>query len=119
MGDAGVGPGGAEDQDDGLVQGTVPGVAARGGGPGGAAVVGACLAELAEGDGVAAGFGQEVADPRSCSWDGRLPLRRVASLMTVRGWAGSWLPIVPEPGLAVLDDVVIWRRRAPRGSSLP
>ena len=55
------------------------------------------------------------ADPRSCSWGGRLPLRRVASLMTVRGWAGSWFPIVPEPGLAVLDDVVIWRPQGPRG----
>jgi hypothetical protein len=49
------------------------------------------------------------ADPRSCSWGGRLPLRRVASLMTVRGWACSWFPIVPEPGLAVWDDVVTWR----------
>jgi len=48
-----------------------------------------------------------------------LPLRRVASLMTVRGWAGSWFPIVPEPGLAVLDDVVIWRPQGPEGSSLP
>jgi len=44
-----------------------------------------------------------------------LPLRRVASLMTVRGWAGSWFPIVPEPGLAVFG----WRRdlaaAGPRG----
>ena len=59
--DPGVGPGGAEDQDDGFIKRAVPGVTVGVRGPGGAAVVGACGAELAEGDGVAAGFGQEVA----------------------------------------------------------
>src|SRR5690348_16779653 len=52
--DSAVGPGGAEDQDDGLVQGPVPGVAAGVGGPGGAAVFGAFGAQVAEGDRVAA-----------------------------------------------------------------
>jgi hypothetical protein len=55
---SGVSPGGAKDQDDSLVQGPTPGVTAGVGGPGGAAVVGASLAELAEGDGVAAGFSE-------------------------------------------------------------
>ena len=59
--DAFVGPDDGQDQDDGLVQGAAPGVAVGVRGPGGAAVVGAGGAELAEGDGVAAGFGQEVA----------------------------------------------------------
>jgi hypothetical protein len=64
-GDAGVtspgrGPG-LIDQDDGFVDGPSPGVAFAAGVAFGAPVVGAGLAELAEGDGVAAGFGQEVA----------------------------------------------------------
>src|SRR5262245_13117865 len=56
----GVGPG-LEDHDDGLVEGTTPGVAFTVRMTLGAAVVGASFAELAEGDRVAAGFGQEVA----------------------------------------------------------
>ena len=56
-----VGPDDGQDQDDGLVQGAAPGVAVGVRGASGAAVVGAGLAELAEGDGVAAGFGEEVA----------------------------------------------------------
>src|SRR5690348_3445909 len=58
--DAFVGPDGGEDQDDGLVQGAAPGVAVSVRRPGGAAVLSAGGAELAEGDGVAARFGQEV-----------------------------------------------------------
>ena len=54
-----VGPDGGQDQDDGLVQGAAPGVAVGVRGAGGAAVVGAGSAELAEGDGVAAGFGEK------------------------------------------------------------
>src|ERR1043166_6669914 len=59
--DAVVGPDGGQDQDDGLVQGSAPGVAVSVRGAQGAAVVRAGGAELAEGDGVAAGFGEEVA----------------------------------------------------------
>src|ERR1035438_8180703 len=55
-----VGPGG-EDQDDALLEGAAPGVAFAVGVALGAAVLGAGGAELAEGDGVAAGFGEEVA----------------------------------------------------------
>src|SRR6266568_5229415 len=59
---SGVAPDGdGEDQNDGFIEWPAPGIAAGGGGPGGAAVVGACGAELAEGDRVAAGFGQGVA----------------------------------------------------------
>src|SRR5690242_12781775 len=58
--DAFVGPDDGQDQDDGLVQGATPGVAVGVRGTGGAAVVGAGGAQLAEGDGVAAGFGEEV-----------------------------------------------------------
>jgi hypothetical protein len=47
-----VGPDDGQDQDDGLVQGAAPGVAVGVRGAGGAAVVGAGGAELAEGDGV-------------------------------------------------------------------
>ena len=50
-----------DDQDDGFVQGTAPGVAFAAGVAFGAAVVGAGRAELAEGDRVPPGFGQEVA----------------------------------------------------------
>src|SRR5262245_57378306 len=57
---SGVGPGG-DDQDDGFVEGAAPGVAFAAGVAFGAAVLGAGAAELAEGDGVAAGFGEEVA----------------------------------------------------------
>ena len=52
--DAFIGPDDGHDQDDGLVQGAAPGVAASVRGPGRAAVVGAGLAELTEGNGVAA-----------------------------------------------------------------
>ncbi len=45
---SGVGPGGAEDQDDGLVQRTAPGVAVGTGRTAGPAVFGAGGAELAE-----------------------------------------------------------------------
>ena len=48
--DSGVAPGGAEDQDDGFIERAVPSVAAGSQGPGGAAVVGAGGAELAEGN---------------------------------------------------------------------
>jgi len=58
---SGVGPDGGQDQDDGLIEGSAPGITVCAEGPGGAAVVGAGLTELAEGGGVAAGFGQEVA----------------------------------------------------------
>src|SRR5215472_1961776 len=57
---SGVGPG-LDDQDDGSVEGAAPGVAFAAGVAFGAAVVGAGLAELAEGDRVPLGFGQEVA----------------------------------------------------------
>src|SRR5215469_10045103 len=57
---SGVGPGG-QDQDDGLIEWPSPGVAFAVWVALGAAVAGACGAELAEGDRVAAGFGQEVA----------------------------------------------------------
>ena len=57
---SGVGPGG-EDQDDGVVEGSAPGVALAAGVAFSAAVLGAGAAELAEGDRVAAGFGEEVA----------------------------------------------------------
>src|SRR5262249_13307540 len=56
--DAVGGPDGGQDPDDGVVQGAVPGVAVGVRGAQGAAVVGAGRAELAEGDGIAAGFGQ-------------------------------------------------------------
>jgi len=49
-----VGPDDGQDQDDGLVQRSAPGVAVGIRGAGGAAVFGAGGAELAEGDGVAA-----------------------------------------------------------------
>ena len=55
-----VGPDGGQDQDGGFIQCPAPGIAVAAGRPGGAAVVGASFAELAEGNGVAAGFGQEV-----------------------------------------------------------
>src|SRR5262245_6756502 len=57
---SGVSPG-ADDQDDGLVQWAAPWVAFATGVAFGAAVVGAGAAELAEGDRVAVGFGEEVA----------------------------------------------------------
>src|SRR5215472_16566888 len=57
---SGVGPG-ADDQGDGFVDGQSPGVPFAAGVAFGATVVGAGAAELAEGDRVAAGFGQEVA----------------------------------------------------------
>ena len=56
---SGVGPG-AQDQDDGLIEGTAPRIAFAAGVALGAAVLGAGGAESTEGDGVAAGFGQEV-----------------------------------------------------------
>jgi len=57
---SGVGPG-LQDEDLGVIERSAPRVAVALGMPLLAAVVGAGFAELAEGDGVAAGFGQEVA----------------------------------------------------------
>ncbi len=56
---SGVGPG-VQDQDHGVVEGAAPGVALALGVVLGAAVALAVAAQLAEGGGVAAGFGEEV-----------------------------------------------------------
>ena len=106
---SGVGPG-AEDQDDGLVQRAAPGVAFAAGVAFGAAVVGAGGAELAEGDRVAAGFGQEVAavaehvrplpEPRRRRW--RLPpsCQAVVIIRSVVGRAAQVLDVGLRAGAA-------------------
>ena len=72
--DAFVGPNDGQDQDDGFVQAAAPSVAVGVRGASGAAVAGADLAELGEGDGVAAGFGEEVARrrPKAASGEPRI-----------------------------------------------
>src|SRR6266568_3592135 len=57
---SGVAPG-RQDQDDGVVEGSAPGVALAVRVTLAAAMFGASGAELAEGDGIAAGLGEEVA----------------------------------------------------------
>ena len=58
---------GADDQDDGVVERAAPGVGFAVGVTLGAAVVAAGGAELAEGDGVAAALGEEVAVMRKAA----------------------------------------------------
>src|SRR5579875_3036666 len=90
---SGVGPG-LDDQDDGLVQGAAPGVAFAAGVVLLAPVVGAGLAELAEGDRVAAGFGQEVAAVAEHVRPGTEPLAAGAASAAELPGGGDHLPVV-------------------------
>src|SRR5262245_14530352 len=113
---SGVGPGG-QDQDDGVIEWPAPGVAFAAWVALGAAVAGAGGAKLAEGDRVAAGFGQEVAAvaehvrplPEPCV-AGCLPRAQVPGggdhgPVVARAAQAGDLGCVPDPGVGHAGSV--------------